>query len=167
MNKLLSRLRSTVVVFIAAFLVSASDKFALEYRPVLMTRDNMEAAIQWRECRDIEKPGKIWVYNDHIYVIEQYKGIHVIDNADRRNPQNMGFIQLDGCTDVAVKDGLIYANNAIDLICIQPDIDHSNVRVLNRTRNVLPELAPPDGSLISKFKRHRPEGSIIVRYELR
>ena len=136
-----------------------------DFEPVLMTRDNMEAAVQLREARDIERPGKIWVYDAYIFVIEQYKGIHIIDNSNASAPANLGFIQVDGCTDVAVKEGLIYANNAVDLIGIRTNLDAKTIEVKSRSRNVLPELQPPDGTGIARFERFRPENTIIVRYE--
>ncbi len=136
-----------------------------DFEPVLMSRDNMEAAVQLRDARDIEKPGKIWVYDTYIFVIEQYKGIHIIDNAIASAPENLGFIQVDGCTDVAVKDGMIYANNAVDLIGIRTNLATKTMEVKSRSRNVLPELRPPDDSGLEKFERFRPENTIIVRYE--
>ncbi len=136
-----------------------------DYEPVLMTRESMEAAVQMRASREIEKPGKIWVSNQYIFVIEQYKGIHIIDNSNPSNPQNMGFIQVDGCTDVAVKGGMIYANNAIDLIGIKTDLANKTIQVLSRNRNILPELLSPDGTYPYNFEKNRPQNSIIVRYE--
>jgi hypothetical protein len=135
------------------------------YEPVLMTRKNMEAAVQIRESREIEKPGKIWVYDQYIFVIEQYKGIHIIDNTNPSNPENVAFVQVDGCTDVAVKEGLIYANNAVDLIGIKTDLANNTIEVLSRNRGVLPELLSPDGSYPYGFQKYRPQNSIIVRYE--
>jgi hypothetical protein len=137
----------------------------LGYEPVLMTRHALESAVQLRASREIEQPGKIWVYNDYVFVIEQYRGIHVIDNSNSSDPVNLAFIQVDGCTDVAVNQGLIYANNAVDLIGIRTDLDQKSITVVSRNRNVLPESSPPDGGQHFDFDKFRPDGTIIVRYE--
>jgi hypothetical protein len=135
------------------------------FEPVLMTRDDMEAAVQVRQIRDIERPGKIWVYDNFIFVIEQYKGIHILDNTDPQNPKNLGFIQIDGCTDVAVNNGIIYANNAVDLIGVKPSPNFSSVDVVSRNRNVLPELSSPEGWYNFDYEKYRPENTVIVRWE--
>lgn len=152
-----------IPVMLIALLSFLNDAPAFE--PILMSRANLEAAVQLHQARDIEKPGKIWVYDQYIFIIEQYKGIHILDNTFAGAPESMGFIQVDGCTDVAVKDGLIYANNAVDLIAIEPDLAGKKIEVTSRNRNVLPELLPPDGAGLQRFEKLRPEGTIIVRYE--
>ena len=135
------------------------------YEPVLMTRDALESAVQLKDSREIERPGKIWIYDEYIFVIEQYRGIHVIDNSIPSEPQTVAFIQVDGCTDVAVNDGLIYANNAVDLIGIRTDLERQSISVVTRNRNVLPELSPPEGWYNYNFEKFRPDNTIIVRYE--
>ncbi len=146
-------------------ILSFDTYFRPSYEPILMSREDMEAAVQLRESRDIEKPGKIWVYNQFIFVIEKYKGVHVLDNSNPSNPQNVGFIQIDGCTDVAVKNGLIYANNAVDLIGIKPSSDYQSIEVVSRNREVLPELASPESWGDSEFRKLRPDNTVIVRWE--
>jgi len=159
------------VIIIIAIPISILSLFSFDnlhpagYEPVLMTRESMEAAVQVRDPQEIERPGKIWVYNQYIFLIEQFRGIHVINNVNPQDPKSEAFIHVDGCTDVAVKDGLIYANNAVDLIGIKPDINHKTIEVVSRIRNVLPELLPPDGLYPSKFQKFRPENTVIVRYE--
>ena len=148
------------------FTISAfNNNYPNEYEPILMSRQDMEAAVRIRDAREIEKPGKIWVYNNFIFVIEKYKGIHVLDNTDSENPKNISFIQIDGCTDVAVKNGVIYANNAIDLIGVKPSTDYQSIDVVSRNRNILPQLESPNGWNTFDYEKFRPENTIIVRWE--
>jgi len=157
---------ATLVIASSLFALSAFDiDYQNEYEPILMSRAEMEAAVQVREARDIEKPGKIWVYNDFIFVIEQYKGIHVLNNLNAENPINISFIQIDGCTDVAVKSGVIYANNAVDLIGVKPASDYQSINVVSRNRDVLPKLQAPVGVYTDDFEKFRPDNTIIVRWE--
>ncbi|MGV7225167.1 MAG: hypothetical protein ACQ9MH_27075 [Nitrospinales bacterium] len=150
----------SMIIAIFAFTTHHDD-----YEPVLMMREDMEAAVQMRETREIENPGKIWVYDQYIFIIEQYKGIHVLDNTNPENPNNLSFIQVDGCSDVAVNNGLIYANNAVDLIGIKPSPDFQSMTVASRNRNVLPELSNPMQWSNRDFEKNRPHNSIIVRWE--
>ena len=146
-------------------LFSFTNSSQSEYEPVLMHREDMEAAVQLRASRDIIKPGKIWVYNQFIFVIEQYKGIHILDNTDASDPENIGFIQIDGCTDVAVKEDIIYANNAVDLIGVKAAADYKAISVVSRNRNILPALESPEDWYSHDFEKHRPANTIIVRWE--
>lgn len=148
------------------FALSAFDiYYHNEYEPILMSRAEMEEAVQIREPREIESPGKIWVYNDFIFIIEKYRGIHVLNNINPENPINLSFIQIDGCTEVAVKSGIIYANNAVDLIGIKPQSDYKSISVVSRNRNILPKLHAPAGVYITGFDKNRPDNTIIVRWE--
>lgn len=165
MKKFVKWLAMLITIPAALIILLSFQNSPQGYEPVLMTRDALESAVQLRESREIEQPGKIWVFNEYIFVIEQYRGIHVIDNSDSSNPANIAFIQVDGCTDVAVKEGLIYANNAVDLIGIRTDLQQGTISIVSRNRNVLPEIKPPDGWTYLDFERFRPENSIIVRYE--
>ncbi len=160
-------LLSGVVIAAALFTLFAfTSNTNYAYEPVLMSREDMEAAVQVGEVRDIERPGKIWVYNNFIFVIEQYKGIHILDNTNPKNPENLGFIQIDGCTDVAVRNGVIFANNAVDLIGVKPSSDYKSAIVVSRNRNILPELASPEGWNSYDFEKYRPKNTVIVRWEV-
>jgi hypothetical protein len=62
------------------------------------------------------KPGKIYIYHGLLFVVERYKGIHVINNQDPANPQSIAFLNVPGCNDVAVNNGMLYADNVTDLV---------------------------------------------------
>ena len=70
-------------------------------------------------AQDIEcKAGKIWYSNDHLYVNIVDKGILVIDNQQPEFPKKLGFIQIPGNVDLAVRGDVLYANNYDDLIAL-------------------------------------------------
>jgi hypothetical protein len=66
----------------------------------------------------LEKVGKIYYKDNFIFINEQGKGIHIINNADPRNPQKRAFIDIKGCTDIVIKGNWLYANNITDLVVI-------------------------------------------------
>ncbi len=135
-----------------------------EFEPILMTRADMEASVAIYEPRPIESPGKIWVYNNYILLIEQYKGIHILDNSDPASTATVAFIQVDGCTDIAVKDGIIYANNAVDIIAIEGNANFDAIEVKSRNRNVLPMVSSPDEWNDWYYTSQLPDDMIIVRW---
>lgn len=74
--------------------------------------------IKWSKPRPILENGKIGLYNDTLLISEGTSGIHVVDNSDRKDPKAIGFIEIPGNNDMAVKDGVIYANAYYNLLVI-------------------------------------------------
>jgi hypothetical protein len=85
------------------------------YKPVYMPK--AAAYTVGKEApRSLEKPGKIYTYGGLLFVVEQLKGIHVINNQDPANPLTIAFLNIPGCNDVAVNAGMLYADNMTDLV---------------------------------------------------
>ncbi len=150
------------VFMLMAFQFSSSKP--ANYEPILMSRADMEASVKLGDAREIESPGKLWIYNDIILLIEQYKGIHIIDNSNPANSKTIAFIQIDGCTDMAMKDNILYANNAVDMIGIKPNQDFSDFTVVARNRNMLPVIPSPEPWGDSYFYKKLPANTVIVRW---
>jgi hypothetical protein len=135
------------------------------YVPVLLKRPDLEASIKFLNARDIEKPGKIYVKDSLIFISDKYRGIHIINNADSTHPQKIGFINIPGCLDMAVKGNYLYADNAVDLVTI----DISNlpaITVTDRKVEVLPEIPnPATGNIPYDYtKEQRPANTVIVNW---
>ncbi len=138
-----------------------------QYFPVLMHPEDLEQSVKYLPARDIENPGKIYYKDQTIYLNEKYKGIHVIDNSDPNHPQNVAFINIPGCIDIAIKNHNLLADNATDMVSI--DISNlQSLRVTERIKNVFPELTPPDLDYLPYMfeAANRPENTVIVGWEL-
>ncbi|HNU78516.1 MAG: hypothetical protein WBK43_04355 [Prolixibacteraceae bacterium] len=160
------KLLSVGVLFL---LVSGFDiEPASEYEPVFMLRSEMEKGIRLEGPRDIRNPGKIYLKDDLIFINEKYLGIHVIDNTDPAEPENFAFIRIDGCIDMAMKDQVLYADNAVDLISLALSPQMTGVEVTSRLKDVFPELQAPDGrGLTTREQIARPDNAILVRWKER
>ena len=88
----------------------------------------------------------------------------MIDNANSNDPQQIAFLRVEGCTDIAVKDGVIYANNAVDLIGIKANASFTNLDVVSRARDVLPMVESPEPWNDWYFLNQLPDDLIIVRW---
>jgi hypothetical protein len=66
----------------------------------------------------VKNPGKIYVYNSFLLVNEINRGIHVFDNSEPSQPKPVAFIQLIGNSDLAIKDGILYADQMGDLVAL-------------------------------------------------
>ena len=138
--------------------------FYTEYTPIMLTRAQLESAVRWETKREINVPAKIYTKDHLIFISEQYEGIHVIDNRNRYSPVNTGFIRIPGCVDMAMKENILYADNATDLIALDLS-DMQNIRVVKRIKNTFPELSPPDAGVLPDDYRNRSENLIIVGWE--
>lgn len=85
--------------------------------PVFMSTETFRNSVKVRtEPQKITKHGKICFYEGYLYISEPEKGIHIIDNRNPSNPENIGFIELLGNADLAIRDNKLYADSYIDLV---------------------------------------------------
>jgi hypothetical protein len=132
------------------------------YLPVFMERSALESAVAFVEPRKVQSSGKLYIYGKYLFLSERYQGIHIYSNEDPTNPKAIGFIVVPGCTEVAVKDNVLYCDSAQDLLCLdirQPQA----VKVLNRYKDVFPEILSPDGD--DAFGYDRPENTVVCSWK--
>lgn len=111
----------------------------LRYDPVYLKVDEIRKDIQILGARNLEDPGNLYYYNDYILINERREGVHIIDNRNPENPKNVAFVQIPGNMDMAVKNGVLYADNYIDLLAI--DIQNpEQPKLLTRTEDVFNSL---------------------------
>ncbi len=167
MKKPLYSLFYTLLCVGTGILLSASEPiYTGQYTPVFMKRAEMERAVQMEAAQPLRNPGKIYLYGQYILVNEKYKGIHVIDNSNPAEPRKQAFIHIDGCIDIAMKNNVIYADNAIDLIALKTTDDFASVQVTERIKNIFPEMESPDGYWSPYYlDRFRPKDGILVAYK--
>ena len=137
------------------------------YRPVLMDRSSLERSIFWSKPADIKSPAKIYYKDNFILISERYKGVHVVDNSDPKNPIKKGYINVPGCVDMAMKENILYVDNAVDLVAIDiSQIANNEITVKSRIKETFPELIPPDGMTVPEIYNmyNRPKNSVIINW---
>lgn len=129
--------------------------------PVYMSYDELRDAVAVEEPRAMSEMGRLVLYQDHLFINERNKGLHVIDNADPSAPQAIGFINIPGNTDVSIRDGYLYADSFIDLVVI--DIrDPAQVMEVNRQIDVFPwDKYQVDQAKIGWFEADSSLGVVI------
>ncbi|MFT5722988.1 MAG: hypothetical protein ACI9JN_000093 [Bacteroidia bacterium] len=123
MNPKLFRITTLIIAFSLVFF-SCTDKCSdtikvVERTTIFTSLVDIRASFDVQAPKEIKKPGKLYVFGDVLFVVDEYTGFHVIDNSNKSAPVRTQFIQLDGCTDLVVKGAYIYANSANDLVTIQ------------------------------------------------
>lgn len=99
--------------------------------PVYSTSAEIKAAAGFKAPQEIHKAGKIYFYENFIFVNEIGEGIHFIDNSNPASPNPVGFLNIPGNLDLAIQNDLLYADSYIDLIVF--DISNLNqIKEVNR-----------------------------------
>lgn len=107
----------------------------IEFQPVYVDESEIRVDINANPSREIENPGKIYSYGKYLFINEKREGLHIIDNSEPTSPQNLGFINIPGNFDMAVRNNILYADSYIDLLSI--DItDPTNPELLCRQESV-------------------------------
>ncbi len=119
--------------------------------------------IQLMGAQPIHDPGKIYIYGPYLLVNERRKGIHIFDNSNPEAPAAIGFIQMLGNTDMAIKDGILYADHLGNLVALSVE-DFSTLEEQGRLplRTFDKGLPPPSGS---NFVCYDPSKGYVVEWK--
>ncbi len=126
----------------AASLLSCSDKDDGPYadylvaRPITMGSAEFKAnTVAVTEPVPVQYSGKIYAYDNYIFVNDRGLGFHVMDNSNPGDPKKIAFIKIDGNEDISIKDDRLFADSYGDLVVFDIS-DIKNIRVINRLENV-------------------------------
>ncbi len=159
--------RSTIV-FVSCLLLgclypsgNTGDNWYYDYTnitPVTITRDSLKRSVYSMPPAELRNPGKIYIRGNHLYINERYKGVHVINNTDPLNPQNVAFINIPGNIDITMRSTILYADNATDIVAINVANPTSAV-VTSRIEKVFPRLSYPTDRY---YDRSFPHDSLVI-----
>lgn len=122
----------------------------LKATPVYYNLEEIRNSIELEASKTLKVPGKIYYYNNYLFINEQKEGVHIFDNNDPQNPVNLGFLKIPGNVDIAVRQGILYADSYIDLVAI--DIrDISNPAVLHRVEATFPQYGITQEGLLIDY----------------
>ena len=135
--------------------------------PVTQSIADFRASVKVEEPRNIQKSGKIYTWNDYIFINDQNKGVHIIDNSDPYNPENIKFLNIPRNMDITIKGQKLYADSGMDLVVFDIS-DINNIRESGRLKDVFPtyfEIAPA-GALFVDFENFNSQEEVIIGYVL-
>ncbi len=137
--KILFLLSLTTLFFISCDNNDESDGEYANYvvaRPLVISKAEFATSVDIIAPRPIHESGKVYTYQDYIFINDKYQGIHVIDNSNPEQPVKIAFITIPGNVDISVKDDYLYADSLMDLVVIDIS-DINNISLVNRLENVL------------------------------
>ncbi|MCW5921513.1 MAG: hypothetical protein KIS77_04160 [Saprospiraceae bacterium] len=95
-----------------------SSRTYVRFDPIYKTSTEVRVGISTQAPRALRNPGKIYLLGQYLFINERNEGIHVIDNSNPANPQNLFFWNIPGNVDIAIKDKYLYADQYVDLLTI-------------------------------------------------
>ena len=141
-------------IFVSAVFTSfaCQDEVIERYKvqePVYMSYADLRQAVKTKSAseQEFKNPGKIYYWNNYLFVNEAGKGIHVIDDSDPANPVFKTFINIPGNVDMAIKDAVLYADSYVDLVAIDIS-DMNNINEIARLDSIFPYIVP---DLVSQY----------------
>ncbi|SHG24686.1 LVIVD repeat-containing protein [Salegentibacter echinorum] len=167
----MKKLSGLTVLFLLAFLSISCEKESEEgdyYNvaiPVVKSIQDFRGMVRISEPRSIEQAGKIYSYQDYVFINDAEKGVHIIDNSDHLAPQKVKFLEIPMNTDVAIKDDMLFANSAMDLVVFDLS-DINNIKQKERIKDVFPNRTYhiPNGAAFVDYKNFDFENEVIVGY---
>ncbi|ASJ76727.1 hypothetical protein IMCC3135_33415 [Granulosicoccus antarcticus IMCC3135] len=153
----------------AAFDVNGEcEEYKKPATPIYMSYAELREAVRLESARAPDQLGRVYLYGDYIFLNERNKGIHVIDNGNPEAPLNVGFINIPGNTELAIRDNYLYADSFVDLITLDLN-DPANVQLISRQEDIFPydEFQSIPYNISFRFQTVDRQRGVIVGYRLR
>ncbi|MEM9647614.1 MAG: hypothetical protein AAF969_03975 [Bacteroidota bacterium] len=134
-------------------------------KALVISKEEFANSVDIIAPRPIDESGKVYSYQDYIFINDKYQGIHVIDNSNPLQPVKIAFIKIPGNVDISVKDDFLYADSLMDLVVL--DISDINaISQVNRLENVLyNNIFWPFEADIIEYEGYDYETEILVGWE--
>ena len=117
-----------------------SEKLELIELTKVITVDEMRTLpVGITKPMQIAKSGKIYSYNNYLFINEPHKGIHIYNNSNPSAPINVAFLKIPGNVDLAISNNILYADSYVDLLAF--DISAiNNIRQVKRLTDVFKQF---------------------------
>jgi hypothetical protein len=122
---------------------------------------------KFSSAKPIKKAGKQYVFGSLLLQNEENEGIHLFDVSNAASPVKLGFLEIPLCTEMAVRQGFLYANNYADLVVY--DLRATpEPKLVQRIKDVFPPVNqdyPPFFNVA--FECPDPSKGVVVGWELK
>lgn len=136
-------------------------------KPIKMSITEIRDAVAVENPRPTTESGKMYQYEDYVFVNEANEGVHVIKGLEEEHLQKVKFLRIPGNKDISVRDGFLYADSYFDLVVFDiSDID--NIQHVNTLENVFPNYYYNyiEGADWFDFSDVDLENEVVIGWEL-
>ncbi len=133
----------------------------------VMSKTEFRASVEIQSPKPIKEAGKIYAYNNYIFINDKFEGVHVIDNTNPTSPQAITFIKIPGNEDISIKNNYLYADSAIDLVVF----DISNINAITMVAQLEDVFSVYDYQLPNDIQdidygNYNPQTDVIVGWTI-
>ena len=135
--------------------------------PILMNKTEFRNSVEVQSPHPIDETGKIYAYDQYIFVNNKFHGIQVIDNTNPSSPKAISYIKIPGNIDIAIKNNYLYADSSTDLVVF--DISNINqIGVVARMEDVFSiyDYQIPENADYADFGTFNNAEDIIVGWTI-
>jgi hypothetical protein len=136
-------------------------------KPIKVSITEIRNSIAVEDPQPTTESGKMYQYEDYVFVNEKNEGVHVIKGLEVEHLQKIKFLRIPGNKGISVRDGFLYADSYFDLVVFDiSDID--NIQHVSTLENVFPNYFYNyiDGADWFDFAGVDFENEIIIGWEL-
>ena len=108
------------------------------YKPVYGTEAEAKTITFTAGARPVTSGGNIYAFQQYLFQVDAGQGIHVIDNTSPSDARRIGFINVKGCSQISIKDDMLYTNSYDDLVVLNFS-QLSTVNEVSRLKGVFTE----------------------------
>ncbi|WP_298245997.1 hypothetical protein [uncultured Christiangramia sp.] len=144
----------------------SDDGFTTVAVPVTQSIADFRASVEIQAPREIKESGKIYAWQNYIFINDKNEGVHIINNTDPFNPVKVQFLKIPRNTDVAIRNNMLYANNGMDLVVFDLS-DMNAIKEAGRVKDIFPNYYrnPPPGQVsFVDFENFDYNTEVIIGY---
>lgn len=135
--------------------------------PLVMSKEVFRNSVEIQSPKQVDLVGKIYAYNNYIFVNNQYKGIQIIDNTNPSSPNAIAYIKIPGNIDISIKDDYLFADSSTDLVVFDIS-DINNIVIAGRLKDVFSiyDYQIPEEAEYADFGNFNYNNDIVVGWDI-
>ena len=130
-----------MLVALSVLVLSCKDKQFQKYTANVPVYTDFETfrttlgTIKYEAAKNIEQKGSIYFKDNFLFILDNFEGIHIIDNSNPSSPVNKGYYAITGITGISINNQYLYVNAYTDLVVIDVSVI-DNPSEVGRIENV-------------------------------
>ncbi len=135
--------------------------------PLVMSKTEFRNSVEVQSPKRIEEAGKIYAYSNYIFVNDEFRGIHVIDNSNPSSPRAISYVKIPGNIDISIKNNYLYADSSTDLVVFDISDIHK-IETIGRLEDVFSvyDYKIPEEAEYADFNGYNYADDIIVGWTI-
>lgn len=152
------------------FISCSSDDQDYEYynvaTPITVSVAELRSSVEILPTQSITQSGKVYAYQQYIFVNDINKGVHIIDNRNPLQPTNINFLKIPLNNDVSIKGDYLYADSGMDLVVFNI-ADINNIQFVERLEDVIENyIEYPEEAQLYNWEDYNYQEDIIIGWDI-